>query len=245
MYQIPVLGSVVVVGESKQESKVFLFSLNAPELGWDLSAYPEDVRHVMHSLPDAMAADLAEILAEKQMLHVTLYSSGEMQFSEAGIRHVQRTVLALGEQIQDAVRCAYAEGSVVPVIVLLEQNPLYPVRYVTEAASLLGCEDDVVVFQQREEDVTTPFVLLGTNMYHPGMAPGTGTPEVALAGLLAALPDTMVVPFLPWKKRLQPDRLGYLYHEIERKVLLAQRVPARTYALLRKLVHRGIIGGVQ
>lgn len=227
---------------------VLLFSCLPEDLGWEESALP-----VLHQevtlLHNAIVADLAERFSEQPHLRVVLFETSDSHVEPAPplpAKVERRTQMPglLHRRVQDGTREIMDSGEFSSAVVFLGRNPMYPMHLLVRAIELLALEDDVIVFGESLRDAHPPSLMfLSLKSYHPEIFEQNerwwqgGTP------LLQAIVDaqSLVMAVRPVRDIASKDDLGYLFHEIEREVLLKQWYPMRTYEVLHRMRRKHLI----
>lgn len=150
----------------------------------------------------------------------------------------------LHRRIQEGVKEIMDGGGASSVVVFLGRNPLYPIPLLMRGVELLAQEDDVIVLGESLQQNNQPSLMwLAMKSYHPEVFEHNerwwqgGTPLLQAAADVEAL----VMTIRPVRNIASIDDLGYLFHEIEREVLLKQWYPVRTYEVLWRMRRNHLI----
>jgi hypothetical protein len=227
-----------------QTTHVYMFGRSSPILQDDGGSPGVPADEELQSLDRAMLLDVAELLAERQGMSVTLFydrDPGGDQIAGERVSSVVQRSLPISMRIQEAVRSFYDQNESGHLIVLLGRNPLHGPAEIQRAAVLLDQEDDVVVYAASAADEYAPVVLVATRRYHAGLFqfPDPGLPALSLQNVVGV--EALVLPLRPMRTIAGEADLPWLMHEVEREVLLGQWHPKRTYTILRALRRRRII----
>jgi hypothetical protein len=227
-----------------------LFTSSGDDLGWSESAPPipglsQEVDH----LHNAIVCDLAERFVEYLPYNVRLLETSDTHFEPvppipARVECRTQTPGLLSRRVQEAAKDALESGEVSSLVVFLGRNPLYPLQLLTRGIELLSQEDDVIVLGEAVQERHHPSIMwLGLKSYHPEIFEQNerwwqgGTP------LLQAAVDAnaLVMTLRPVRDITSVGDLGFLFHEVEREVLLKQWYPVRTYEALWKMRRKHLI----
>lgn len=130
------------------------------------------------------------------------------------------------------------------VIVYLGRNPMYPVPLLVRGFELLAQEDDVVAIGEGFRESNNPALMwLAMKNYHPELFENNERWWEGGAPMLQAAVDVpaLVMTVRSVRNIASTDDLGYLFHEIEREVLLKQWYPLRTYEALHRMRKKHLI----
>ncbi|HCV44316.1 MAG TPA: hypothetical protein DGH68_12580 [Bacteroidetes bacterium] len=229
---------------------IVLFSCAPEDLGWEdslpgLSSPMEEVR-LLHS---AIVADLAERFSEDSHYRVVIFETPDarVESSTPLPTKVELRVQAPGllhRRVQEAAKDMMGSGQLSSLCIFLGRNPLYPVQLLARGIEFLVQEDDVLVMGEALQGGPHPSLMwLALKSYHPEVFEQNerwwqgGTP------LLQAIADAqaLVMTVRPVREISSRDDLGYLFHEIEREVLLKQWYPVRTYEALHRMRRKHLI----
>src|SRR5207247_1592635 len=109
---------------------------------------------------------------------------------------------------------------------------------------LLAQEDDVIVLGEALQETHHPSLMwLALKNYHPEVFEQNERWWQGGSWLLQAAADVqaLVMTVRPVRNIASTDDLGYLFHEIEREVLLKQWYPVRTYEALWRMRRKHLI----
>ena len=229
---------------------VLLFSCSPEDLGWEEPVVTmPGLRQEVISLHNAIVADLAERLAENSRYRVILLETSDSNIESTPAIHAKverRTQVpgTLHRRVQEGVKDVLDDGNVSSVVVFLGRNPLYPQQLLTRGVELLAQEDDVIVLGEALQESHHPSLMwLAMRGYHPDVFEHNerwwqgGTPLLQAAADVQAL----VMTVRPIRNIASTEDLGYLFHEIEREVLLKQWYPVRTYEVLHRMRRKHLI----
>jgi hypothetical protein len=229
---------------------VLLFSCLPEDLGWE-ELFP--TIPVLHEevtlLHNAIVADMAERFSEQPHIRVIVFETSDSRVEPAPplpAKVERRTQMPglLHKRVQEGVKEILDSGEFSSVVVFLGRNPLYPMHLLVRGMELLAQEDEVIAFGESLQDAHHPSLMfLSLKSYHPEIFEQNerwwqgGTP------LLQALVDvqSLVMAVRPVRDIASKDDLGYLFHEIEREVLLKQWYPMRTYEALHRMRRKHLI----
>lgn len=235
---------------SNNRVTVLLFSCSADDFGWeDDPRVSPQVKEGIDLLHNAIVADIAEKLSEEPGYHIVLYetrdSYGELPPSiPSKVERVSQEPGLLYRRVQEALRERAEQAGGAPLVVLLSRNPLYPKELLTRGIELLGQEDDVIAYGEGGSDRQgSSLMWIAMKKYHPEVFESNNRWWEGGMSLLQAIVEAhaIVMPVSQVRNILTLDDLGYLYHEIEREVLLKQWYPVRTYEVLYGLRRRHLI----
>jgi len=136
------------------------------------------------------------------------------------------------------------EGTI--TVVFLGRNPLYPIDLIAEGVQMLGQEDDVIVIGESHGHNNEPSLTwFATRTFHPDLFPSDGYEGVWRPSILSFLKDVdaLIIPVRPVRDIASIADCAYLYHEIEREILLKHWYPHRTYEVLKHLRRLNVIPG--
>ncbi len=199
-------------------------------------------------LVDAMLADLAECLAENPSLHVTVHTANQSSAAilsslSPKVERKTEAFTSLHQRIADAIRKSYNSYEKKTVVVFYGRNPLYPRPLLSRGVALLEQEDDVVVIGEAEQRNRDPALMwIAAKRYHAELF-GEKCSWWDSGSLLQTVADVraLLIPMRSIRNIVGLEDLSYLYHEIEREVLLKKWYPRRTYEVLKAMHHTGII----
>jgi len=229
---------------------VLLFACSPEDLGWE-DPFPVNpgLLQEVALLHNAIVADLAERISEQPHVRVIVFETSDSRVESVPLlpakveRRTQMPGL-LHPRVQEGVKEMTGSGEFPSVVVFLGRNPLYPMQLLVRGIELLAQEDDVIVFGESLQDAHRPTLMyLAMKSYHPEIFEQNerwwqgGTPLLqALAGA-----QSLVMAVRPVRDIASKDDLGYLFHEIEREVLLKQWYPMRTYEALHRMRRKHLI----
>jgi len=233
-----------------RRSAILLFSCSPEDLGWEeeRSSTP-GLRQEVGLLHDAIVADLAERLLELTSCRVVVFETGDTCIESATpipskVERKTQPPGLLHRRVQECVREIMDGDEPSGVVVFLGRNPLYPMHLLTRGIELLAQEDDVIVLGESLQQNNQPSLMwLAMKSYHPEIFEHNerwwegGTPLLQAAADVEAL----VMTVRPVRNIASIDDLGYLFHEIEREVLLKQWHPVRTYEALWRMRRKHLI----
>jgi hypothetical protein len=219
-------------------------------LGWEesTSVIPGLQQEVV-LLHNAIVADLAERFSEQPRGRVVIHETSDSHVvsSNPVPTKVERKMQPPGllhRRIQEGVKEIMDGGGASSVVVFLGRNPLYPIPLLMRGVELLAQEDDVIVLGESLQQNNQPSLMwLAMKSYHPEVFEHNerwwqgGTPLLQAAADVQAL----VMTIRPVRNIASIDDLGYLFHEIEREVLLKQWYPVRTYEVLWRMRRNHLI----
>lgn len=232
------------------KTTVLLFSCSPEDLGWGEPVVTiPGLQQELANLQNAILVDLAERLSEQPRYRVIVFETSDAQVEPTTPlpAKVERRIQAPGlmhRRVTDGVREAIDSGGPTSIVVFLGRNPLYPMSLLARGVELLAEEDDVVVLGEAVDEAHHPSLTwLAIKTYHPEIFEENerwwegGTP------LLQATADVkaLVMAVRAVRNIVSTDDLGYLFHEIEREVLLKQWYPVRTYEALWRMRRRHLI----
>jgi hypothetical protein len=226
---------------------ILLFSCSPEDMGWEESS--PALQQEVSSLHNAIVADLAERFAEQSNLHVIVFETSDSRFEPAPplpARIERRTQMPglLHRRVQEGVREMIDSGEFASLVVFLGRNPLYPMQLLFRGIELLYQEDDVVVCGESLQNGHHPSLMfLSLKSYHPEIFEQNERWWQGGIPLLRALADvpSLVMTVRAIRDIASQDDLGYLFHEIEREVLLKQWYPMRTYETLHRMRRKHLI----
>ncbi len=229
---------------------VLLFSCSPEDLGWgeSLMTIP-GLQQELAILQNAILVDLAERLSEQSQYRVLVFETSDTPV-ESGTplpAKVERKIQAPGllhRRVNEGIKEVMDNGGLTSIVVFLGRNPLYPMPLLARGVELLAEEDDVIVLGEAIDEAHHPSLMwLAIKSYHPEIFEENerwwqgGTP------LLQATADVqaLVMAVRAVRNIGSTDDLGYLFHEIEREVLLKQWYPVRTYEALWRMRRKHLI----
>ena len=227
-----------------------LFSCSAEDLGWQEDArMTTELRQEIDALHGAIVADLAERLSEQPSFRVVIYETRDSRIESTPLlsARVERRDQApglLGKRIHDALKENAEQGKTQSTVVFLARNPLYPQHLLARGIELLGQEDDVIVISEGGQERHNPSLLwIAMKRYHPEVVEPNDRWWQGGTALLQSIADAnaLVMSVRSVRNITSVDDLGYLFHEIEREVLLKQWYPLRTYEVLHRLRREHLI----
>ena len=121
---------------------------------------------------------------------------------------------------------------------------MYPLPLMARGIELLAQEDDVIVIGEGLRESNNPALMwLAMRNYHPELFENNERWWQGGTQLLQATSDVpaLVMTIRPVRDITSTDDLGYLFHEIEREVLLKQWYPMRTYEALWRMRRKHLI----
>jgi hypothetical protein len=227
-----------------------MFSCSPEDLGWEdnFTMIPGLLQDVT-LLHNAIVADIAERIIEQSGASVIIYETSDApvectpMLSPRVERRKQQPGL-LFKRIQDGMREVLEGGEANAVLALLGRNPLYPVSLLSRGFELLAQEDDVVVLGESSAEGHKPLLMyIALKTYHPEIFEHNERWWQGGQPLLQAAADVpaLVMTLRPVRDITSRDDLGYLFHEIEREVLLKQWYPMRTYEMLHRMQRKHLI----
>ena len=229
---------------------VLLFSCSPEDIGWEES-FPiiPGLHQEVRLLHNAIVADLAERVSEHPHLRTIVFETSDSRVEPAPPlpARVERRVQMPGllhRRVQESVKEMIDNGEFSSLVVFLGRNPLYPMQLLVRGIELLAQEDDVIVFGESLQDAHRPSLMfLSFKSYHPEIFEQNERWWQGGIPLLQALADvqSLVMTVRPMRDIASKDDLGYLFHEIEREVLLKQWYPMRTYEILHRMRRRHLI----
>jgi hypothetical protein len=231
-------------------NSVVLFSSSPEDLGWEdnFSMIP-GLQQEVTLLQNAIVADIAERVLEQSGYGVIIFETSDalVECSPPLATRVDRRKQPPGllfKRIQDGMREVLESGEAGTVLAFLGRNPLYPVSMMTRGFELLAQEDDVVVLGESSGEGHKPLLMyIALRTYHPEIFEHNERWWQGGQPLLQAAADVpaLVMTLRPIRDITSRDDLGYLFHEIEREVLLKQWYPMRTYEMLHRMQRKHLI----
>lgn len=234
------------------KKNVLLFACSAEEIGWDDSLAPvRELRLETDLLHQAIVADLAERFSEQHGVCVVLFETTDSHIEvlpplPARVERKAQKPGPLQKRIQEGVKEVMEATDHSSAVVFLGRNPLYPVQLVIRGFELLGQEDNVIVLGEAIREGQVPSLMwLSLKNYHPEIFEQNERWWQGGAGLLQAAADaqSLVMTVRPVRDIASRHDFGYLFHEIEREVLLKQWYPMRTYEALHRMRRKHLIPG--
>ena len=228
---------------------ILLFSCSPEDLGWESSPVIPGLQQEVVLLHNAIIADLAERFSEQTHGRVVIHetSDSHVESNTPVPTKVERRMQQPGllhRRVQEGVKEIMDGNEALSVVVFLGRNPLYPMQLLTRGVELLAQEDDVIVLGEGLQENYSPSAMwLALKSYHPELFEHNerwwqgGTPLLQAAADVQAL----VMTVRPVRNIASIDDLGYLFHEIEREVLLKQWYPVRTYEALWRMRRKHLI----
>lgn len=229
---------------------VLMFSCLPEDLEWGApNVTISGLQQELAVLQNAILVDLAERLSELSQYHVIAFETSDAQVGTSVLlpSKVERRIQTPGtlqRRINDAVKEVMDGGEYSSVVVFLGRNPLYPMSLLGRGVELLAEEDDVIVIGEGIEETHHPSLMwLAFKSFHPELFEQSerwwqgGTPLLQAAADVQAL----VMAVRGVRNIASMDDLGYLFHEIEREVLLKQWYPVRTYEELWRMRRKHLI----
>lgn len=225
---------------------ILLFSCSPEDVGWESAVIP-GLQQEVGLLHNAIVADLAERFSEQLQARVVIHETSDSRVESAIPSKVERKMQSPGllhRRVQEGVKEAMDNNEAMSLVVFLGRNPLYPMHLLTRGIELLAQEDDVIVLGESLQQNNQPSLMwLAMKSYHPEIFEHNerwwqgGTPLLQAAADVEAL----VMTVRPVRNIASIDDLGYLFHEIEREVLLKQWHPVRTYEALWRMRRKHLI----
>jgi hypothetical protein len=199
------------------------------------------------ALLSAIVADLAERIAEELPVQVRVFETSDSPLSAAPAMSQRVEVHSqhpgpLHRRIQDGMRDMTHATPGSPCMCFLGRNPLYPLPLLSKGIDLLGQEDDVVVIGESHE-LSGSLSFLAVKNFHPSVFEQSDMWWRGGLPLLQAAvgAEALVMSVRPFRNITNVDDLPYLFHEVEREVLLKQWYPVRTYEALWRMRREHLI----
>ena len=228
---------------------ILLFSYQLGETGWaGLDVFSIEKKQDIGLLANSIVADLAERLSAEPsfrvILHVTNLPTDKILASlPPRVRKKNQDSMSFSERVSEAVKEIYQLRGNARVVVFYGRNPLYPRALLSRGVALLEQEDDVVVIGEAEQRNRDPALMwIAAKRYHAELF-GEKCSWWDGGSLLQTVADVraLLIPMRSIRNIVGLEDLSYLYHEIEREVLLKKWYPRRTYEVLKAMHHTGII----
>jgi len=227
---------------------VLVFSCSPEDIGWEEPVVTmPGLQPEVVALHNAIVGDIVERFSEQPQYRVILFETSDSQIETSLPAKVERRLQSPGllhRRLCDGVREVLEGGDVSSAIIFLGRNPLYPLPLLAKGIELLAQEDDVVVLGEALQEINNPALSwLSLKTYHAELFEGNerwwqgGTPLLQAAADVQAL----VMTVRPVRNIASIEDLGYLFHEIEREVLLKQWYPVRTYEALWRMRKKHLI----
>lgn len=229
---------------------VLLFSCSPEDLGWaePVVTIP-GLQQELAILQNAILVDLAERLSEQSQYRILVFETSDAQVESTTQlpAKVERKIQAPGllhRRVNEGIKEVMDNGGLSSIVVFLGRNPLYPMSLLARGVELLSEEDDVIVLGEAIDDAHNPSLMwLAIKSYHPEIFEDNERWWQGGIPLLQATADVqaLVMAVRAVRNIASTDDLGYLFHEIEREVLLKQWYPVRTYEALWRMRRKHLI----
>ena len=216
-------------------ANVLLFWARPSEYGWSrFKELSSETQEQIVDLTEGMLLDLSEQCAGVMGTRVAIYETDQCRLTRreklpSTVESSVQNVETLHERIVEVVSEIYKNDVSAVVVVFLSISPLFPTRRLRWALELLTMEDDVIVTAIDSDDRVS---VVATKSFHPSAY--TSVRSLSEAG-------AFLVPLRAVKHISDLADMVYLRHEIIRRLLLAQFVPARTLGVLKRMQRHGII----
>jgi hypothetical protein len=230
---------------------ILLFSYLPCETGWaELDAFLIEKKQDVGLLANSIVADLAERLSSEAsssrvVVHTTnLPTDRTLASLSPRIRNKNQDSTLFSLRVSEAVNEIYQLRENARVVVFYGRNPLYPPALLSRGVALLEQKDDVVVMGESEQRDRYPALMwIATKRFHAELFGEKCSWCDRDTSMLQAVADegALLIPVKSVRNIVGLEDLSYLYHEIEREVLLKKWYPQRTYEVLTTMHRAGII----
>jgi len=232
----------------------FLFFCCAPsDLSWqELASVSPSLKEEVTLILNAIALESAVHWSASFGMHAILHTTPATQTDELmslpdSIHIVVQPNLPLHKRFAEALKLSGENRDGSTTILVLGNNPLYPIAELQQGVELLGQEDEVVVFGEgHQTDGVQCLMWVAMKSRHPEIVEHLEQPTEQGLDFTRIIADThgLVVVMKPVREIGGMNDLSYLLHEIERALLLKQWYPPNTYELLLRLRNHGAISEV-
>ena len=222
--------------------------LRWPELATVSSNLREEVTLLFNAIAVESAVHWSASLGMHAVLHTTPASPMEGLMSLPDSIHlVAQQELPIHKRFAEALRLSGENRDGSATILILGNNPLYPIVALQQGVELLGQEDEVVVFGEgHQRNGVRCLMWVAMKSRHPEIVELLEQPAEQGLDFMRIIADThgLVMVMKPVREIGGMNDLSYLLHEIERALLLKQWYPPHTYELLLRLRNHGAISEV-